>query len=324
MKVFAVSFILVALAFVGNSTVAVKKEGKGAKGAKGAKSVSPITCPNFPYFGGPGMYCIDMTNLYNCMTPGQKAPKAVSNCVNGCIRQPPGQNDICSVSPTCGDNEQWTPCFSSTCWEGTCASPVVGPQCSMDCKSGCRCRQGFVRDTKGKCVAPRACPSMHVPECPANYHGYAGPGLYCLKNNLHFCQFPNQKSPQLFRACQWGCYTSGPQQPDSCVQAPYGVIPDLQKAQQRQIEMQMQRQMEMQMQHMYMQQLWNQLVQQSQYQQQSVSQYILPQRQTIQPQSLYLQRQVIPSTLPLLSSRQSIYNQLTCNPPHHLHGGVCV
>jgi len=318
MKVITVLLMLGSYAFAqlvdhGKLKSASAKKVKAKKG----KSLSPIICPTFPLFGGPGMYCLDSRNLYNCMGPGQKAPKAVSNCVNGCVPQPPGHNDICSVSPSCGQNEMFTPCFSSTCWEGTCANPVVGPQCSMDCKTGCRCRNGFVRDSKGNCVAHHHCSAMSAPQCPENYHGYAGPGLYCLKNNLHFCQFPGQKKPQLASMCQWGCYLSGPSQPDSCVEAPYGVVPQMQKMQQQQIEMQMQR--------MYMQQLiMNQLSQQShqqQYHQPSLPQYILPQRQIIQPQSHYHPQT---STLPSLSSRQNIFNQLSCPPGHRLVGNLCL
>ncbi len=51
---------------------------------------------------------------------------------------------------TCGENEKYTKCSSSTCFEETCKDvlfPRPGPKmCTRDCRRGCKCSPGFFRN----------------------------------------------------------------------------------------------------------------------------------------------------------------------------------
>lgn len=64
--------------------------------------------------------------------------------------------------PTCsGDNERYTSCASSTCFEETCADIVIPTpnrkRCSKNCQSGCQCKPGFYRNQDKRCVDELTC-----------------------------------------------------------------------------------------------------------------------------------------------------------------------
>ncbi|CAN7940561.1 unnamed protein product [Ixodes hexagonus] len=61
------------------------------------------------------------------------------------------------TTPGCGANEEYK-CKSSTCSEGTCDKPQVGPQCTYDCRLGCYCAEGFYRNAEHICVTKEECP----------------------------------------------------------------------------------------------------------------------------------------------------------------------
>mmetsp|Transcript_2034 Transcript_2034/g.3098 ORF Transcript_2034/g.3098 Transcript_2034/m.3098 type:complete len:111 (-) Transcript_2034:283-615(-) len=67
---------------------------------------------------------------------------------------------------SCGDSEEWVTCRSSTCFDKTCAL-ILNPDlekkrpCTRDCKSGCACKSGYVRDSDGLCYEEDTCFSSY-------------------------------------------------------------------------------------------------------------------------------------------------------------------
>ncbi|XP_072145888.1 mucin-6-like isoform X2 [Dermacentor andersoni] len=62
--------------------------------------------------------------------------------------------------PTCGPNEEWKVCVSSSCAETTCEKRTLGPACTADCNRGCYCSEGFHRNAENKCVTEDQCPPV--------------------------------------------------------------------------------------------------------------------------------------------------------------------
>jgi hypothetical protein len=62
---------------------------------------------------------------------------------------------------SCGMNEEFEDCGSSSCWERHCQDGQVitpGPMCTFDCRQGCKCSSGFVRDrTANACIPELQC-----------------------------------------------------------------------------------------------------------------------------------------------------------------------
>lgn len=65
---------------------------------------------------------------------------------------------------SCGINEVWETCGSSSCWEFTCDDSLVPKidrwprACTLDCRQGCKCHQGFFRDEQSvDCVIAEEC-----------------------------------------------------------------------------------------------------------------------------------------------------------------------
>ncbi|XP_060825212.1 chymotrypsin inhibitor-like [Bombus pascuorum] len=58
-----------------------------------------------------------------------------------------------SFGQQCGLNEEFKSCGSC---EPTCAKPRV-TVCTMECKIGCQCKSGYLRNGEGTCVLPENC-----------------------------------------------------------------------------------------------------------------------------------------------------------------------
>ncbi|XP_017761194.1 PREDICTED: chymotrypsin inhibitor-like [Eufriesea mexicana] len=59
-----------------------------------------------------------------------------------------------SFGQQCGLNEEFRTCGSAC--EPSCAKPRLGV-CTYQCKIGCQCKTGFLRNGEGTCVAPADC-----------------------------------------------------------------------------------------------------------------------------------------------------------------------
>lgn len=62
---------------------------------------------------------------------------------------------------SCGENEEWVRCRSSSCFDKLC-DQVLYPEktrpCTRDCKSGCACKEGYVREkSDGLCYKEDIC-----------------------------------------------------------------------------------------------------------------------------------------------------------------------
>ena len=60
------------------------------------------------------------------------------------------------------ENEQFTTCASSTCFEDTCEDvlfpkPMVSKKCTKDCRVGCQCKPGYYRNHDDRCVNELTC-----------------------------------------------------------------------------------------------------------------------------------------------------------------------
>ena len=66
---------------------------------------------------------------------------------------------------SCGENEEWATCRSSSCFDKKCdviLNPDLQRPCTRDCKSGCACKSGYVReDLDGLCYEEDTCFSSY-------------------------------------------------------------------------------------------------------------------------------------------------------------------
>lgn len=62
-----------------------------------------------------------------------------------------------NVINTCGPNESFQECVSSSCAELTCDSPEPTDECTRDCETGCFCSSHFYRNSRRECVTLDQC-----------------------------------------------------------------------------------------------------------------------------------------------------------------------
>nr|UPQ64758.1 zonadhesin-like protein 2 [Plectrocnemia conspersa] len=76
-------------------------------------------------------------------------------CAEGYLRDANGK----CVLPKycgCGQNEEYSECGNNGC-QNTCENPTLSWACKGICNPGCICREGYLRNTDGKCVLPKDC-----------------------------------------------------------------------------------------------------------------------------------------------------------------------
>ena len=61
------------------------------------------------------------------------------------------------VMNSCGENEVFVKCHSSSCFDKTCESLINARPCTRDCKRGCACIEGYVRELDGMCYPESIC-----------------------------------------------------------------------------------------------------------------------------------------------------------------------
>ncbi|KRZ87210.1 Cysteine-rich venom protein 6 [Trichinella sp. T8] len=76
--------------------------------------------------------------------------------------------NLVNGSVLCPLNEIWNSCGSSC--EETCESIASGKDtpCTLQCVPGCFCVDGFVRDSRGRCIPMSLCPNRVNSSCPEN------------------------------------------------------------------------------------------------------------------------------------------------------------
>lgn len=79
-------------------------------------------------------------------------------CPDGQVLDP--ENDKCvpkTECPRCPKNEEWSDC-ANECSRKCNDYYISGNFCTLDCRPGCTCKVGFVRDTcTNKCIEPGNC-----------------------------------------------------------------------------------------------------------------------------------------------------------------------
>ncbi|EYC24264.1 hypothetical protein Y032_0014g2407 [Ancylostoma ceylanicum] len=107
----------------------------------------------------------------SCANPNPTCTKQciqnVCQCMDTFLRDSNGRcipEEWCPKDQPCGTNEERVQC--GTACEPTCSNP--NPTCTKQCvKNVCRCRFGFIRNSKNQCIPTNACPLSERP-CGTN------------------------------------------------------------------------------------------------------------------------------------------------------------
>ncbi|XP_047020461.1 zonadhesin-like isoform X3 [Helicoverpa zea] len=135
----------------------------------------PKTCP-------PNEDLVDCANALcrslNCDERGILPPcPSVSKCIKDCVCKYGylrDENGVCVPKeqcpvPTCPSNEQFSDCIQVPCRAQFCTEkggPVFCPSIPEgSCVEGCVCKEGYLRDDDGNCVAESECKAV---TCPPN------------------------------------------------------------------------------------------------------------------------------------------------------------
>lgn len=145
-------------------------------------------------------FLVAFTNLVNGQSIPVVQPEVVSSV------QPSGKEQG-TVQTFCTEqNERYTSCSSSNCFEQTCAD-LVAPttefkQCRKDCRSGCQCKPAYYRNLERKCVSELTCLM-----CGQGEEWSQGPEKKC-DNFMPAIESTPNKSKTDSITNTWGCYCS--------------------------------------------------------------------------------------------------------------------
>lgn len=146
-------------------------------------------------------------------------PVIFTNLVSGQTIPVVKPEDVSSVQPISGkeqgtvqtlcteQNERYTSCSSSNCFEQTCAD-LVAPttkfkQCRKDCRSGCQCKPAYYRNLERKCVSELTCLM-----CGQGEEWSKGPEKKCDIFISAIKSTPNKSKIDSITNNTWGCYCS--------------------------------------------------------------------------------------------------------------------
>ena len=85
------------------------------------------------------------------------------HCGKDLLRTDDGLCVTAEACRSCGINEIYETCGSSSCWEYTCEDVAIPLRerlmrpCTLDCRKGCKCHPGFYRHKSGECVSAGMC-----------------------------------------------------------------------------------------------------------------------------------------------------------------------
>ncbi|XP_073958047.1 zonadhesin-like isoform X2 [Choristoneura fumiferana] len=131
-------------------------------------------------------------------------------CIDGFVRDDSG---ACIKKENCpiicnGPNEQNSTCANKQCTPSTCKEVVKMPYCPPPnpgpCTIGCICKNGFVRNSNGTCVAIKDCPEAG--NCASKNETWVQCAANCAPA---YCPTNDQPQPNCFLpvgACQPGCH----------------------------------------------------------------------------------------------------------------------
>nr|WHN38850.1 Zon4A-L [Andraca theae] len=112
--------------------------------------------------------------------PGDPECEPGCRCIDGYVKNADGvciPRDQCP--PTCGENEVYSDCINGGCQAKNCSQagfpvPCVKPK---KCIKGCLCKDGYLRNSKGRCIPKEECPS-----CGGDPNAHPGCGVNCGKH----------------------------------------------------------------------------------------------------------------------------------------------
>ncbi|XP_073952243.1 zonadhesin-like isoform X2 [Choristoneura fumiferana] len=124
-------------------------------------------------------------------------------CGDGLVRRKDGKCvklKDCSAEPSCPAQEVYDPC-SAHC-EPTCENNGPDRACTDICSPGCKCEDGLVRRSDGKCVKLKEC--QNTPQCPLNERWVPCVIGLCAPKSCDELGFP-VACPEIIGPCKGGC-----------------------------------------------------------------------------------------------------------------------